>query len=429
MLWLYFALLVLEGVLRKWVLPGLSNPLLIVRDPLVIAIYGLALWRGVFPWRPATLVLLGLGLFSLIFGLTTETPTAVLLFGLRINYLHVPLIFVMALVLDRTDVRHFGRAMLWLTPVIAWMMLQQYQASRFSIWNVGAGGEIGAQLDGAMGKVRPSGPFTFVTGPVAWFSLVTAFLFYGWTHRGRFGRWALWLAAVATALAVAVSISRALLMSVGVVAAFGMVAVARDPSRAWRLFLPALALAVVVSLIEAEGLTDAMASRWESSTVRHGGMMESLVWRFLGDYQAAWDTVSHAPMLGAGVGLGSNAGARMATGSSVFLLAEAEWPKIVLELGPLLGLGFIAYRCWLAVHVMMSGWRSLRDEGDSLSWLLGCASFLALLSGQWGPPTILGFAVFGAGLALAAAKPAECEAIGEEAGEEAQADEMTGEDR
>jgi hypothetical protein len=119
----------------------------------------------------------------------------------------------------------------------------------------------------------------------------------------------------------------------------------------------------------------------------------------------------------------------MATGSSVFLLAEAEWPKIVLELGPLLGLGFIAYRCWLAAHVMMSGWRSLRDEGDSLSWLLGGASFLALLSGQWGPPTILGFAVFGAGLALAAAKPTESEGVGEEAGEEAQADEMTGEER
>src|SRR5690606_1076949 len=26
LIWLYFALLLLEGVLRKWVLPGLSNP-------------------------------------------------------------------------------------------------------------------------------------------------------------------------------------------------------------------------------------------------------------------------------------------------------------------------------------------------------------------------------------------------------------------
>src|SRR5690606_32437760 len=91
------------------------------------------------------------------------------------------------------------------------------------------------------------------------------------------------------------------------------------------------------------------------------------------------------------------------------LLAEAEWPKIVLELGPLLGLGFILYRCWLAAHVMMTGWRVMREEGNSLSWLLGGASFLAVLSGQWGPPTILGFAVFGAGLALAAANPDELE--------------------
>ena len=36
LLWTYFWLLIFEGALRKWVLPGLSNPLLIVRDPVAI---------------------------------------------------------------------------------------------------------------------------------------------------------------------------------------------------------------------------------------------------------------------------------------------------------------------------------------------------------------------------------------------------------
>src|SRR5688500_14652822 len=35
-IWLYFLLLIFEGALRKWVVPALSNPLLVVRDPLAL---------------------------------------------------------------------------------------------------------------------------------------------------------------------------------------------------------------------------------------------------------------------------------------------------------------------------------------------------------------------------------------------------------
>ena len=36
--WLYFLLLIFEGALRKWVVPGFSAPLLLVRDPVAILI-------------------------------------------------------------------------------------------------------------------------------------------------------------------------------------------------------------------------------------------------------------------------------------------------------------------------------------------------------------------------------------------------------
>src|SRR6476660_4046786 len=35
-IWLYFLLVIFEGALRKWILPGLATPLLLVRDPLAI---------------------------------------------------------------------------------------------------------------------------------------------------------------------------------------------------------------------------------------------------------------------------------------------------------------------------------------------------------------------------------------------------------
>ena len=42
LLWIYFLLLIFEGALRKWVVPGLSSPLLLVREPIAL----LALWLG-----------------------------------------------------------------------------------------------------------------------------------------------------------------------------------------------------------------------------------------------------------------------------------------------------------------------------------------------------------------------------------------------
>ncbi len=402
LIWLYFLLLVGEGVLRKWVLPGFAEPLLLVRDPVVIVIYLLALSRGVFPWRLAVLFLGIMAMVSVVFATIGEGHLLVTIFGLRINYLHPPLLFLMPMVLTRRDVIQFGKAVLWLSVPIAWLMLLQYNSPSLGQLNVGSGGSLGGQLDGALGKLRPSGPFSFITGPVSWFALATAFLFYGWTHRAGFSRWSLWLASAATALAIPISISRSLLMSVVVVVLFGVASLARDVSKAWRILLPMLFLAGFFSLIEEQGLTAAFESRWENSTVRHGGIQVSIVDRFFGDYTAAWHEISHAPLLGAGVGLGSNVGSRLATGEVRFVLAESEWPRIVLELGPILGACFIFFRCWMAGHVILVSLRKLFLEGDSLAWLLAGASFLSLLSGQWGQPTILGFAIFGGGLALAA---------------------------
>jgi hypothetical protein len=48
LIWAYFLLLLFEGALRKWFLPGLSQGLLIIRDPIVIWIYYLCYAQGRF---------------------------------------------------------------------------------------------------------------------------------------------------------------------------------------------------------------------------------------------------------------------------------------------------------------------------------------------------------------------------------------------
>src|SRR5438309_6196911 len=68
LIWTYLVLLIFEGSLRKWVVPEYSNPLLIIRDPVVILIYLLALRARVFPWNAYVISLTIIGILS--FGLS-----------------------------------------------------------------------------------------------------------------------------------------------------------------------------------------------------------------------------------------------------------------------------------------------------------------------------------------------------------------------
>jgi len=47
-IWLFFFLLIFEGGLRRWILPGLATPLLLVRDPIAIYLMYKAYRNSIF---------------------------------------------------------------------------------------------------------------------------------------------------------------------------------------------------------------------------------------------------------------------------------------------------------------------------------------------------------------------------------------------
>src|SRR5947209_14696675 len=136
LIWMYLALLLIEGALRKWALPGLSDPLLVIRDPVVLAIYFFALQAHVFP-RNAYVVLLGIvGGLSVIVSILLLYPYVpikavllVTLYGFRCDFLHLPLMFVMAAALDANDVKKIGYWTLLLMIPMAVLMIVQFRAS------------------------------------------------------------------------------------------------------------------------------------------------------------------------------------------------------------------------------------------------------------------------------------------------------------
>src|SRR6188508_3611873 len=95
LIWTYFILLMFEGTLRKWILPQYSDVLLIVRDPVVLAIYCLAIRARVFPRNFWMLSLGVIALLSWLVSLVVLQPYLSLKplilvtgFGFRSNYLH-----------------------------------------------------------------------------------------------------------------------------------------------------------------------------------------------------------------------------------------------------------------------------------------------------------------------------------------------------
>ena len=70
-IWAYLLLIIFEGALRKWFLPALSNPLLIVRDPLAIYVLLIARTRGFLTFNAYSF-------WSIVIGIA-GTVTAVLL--------------------------------------------------------------------------------------------------------------------------------------------------------------------------------------------------------------------------------------------------------------------------------------------------------------------------------------------------------------
>ena len=414
LIWLYFWLLLIEGALRKWVFPSLSNPLLVVRDPVVLAIYFLSLRARVFPkngWVIALMVMTILDTMATFFQLwdyfSPQSIAVVAGYGIHANFFHLPLIFVMAEVFTFEDVKRIGWWTLVLLVPMTILMVAQFRATPDAFVNRTAGGE-GEMLMSSMNKVRTAGPFSFVIGVVAYFSLATGYIVWGVLNRGVYKTWLLAVAGAALLIGISVSGSRSVVGACAVVvASLGLVIFLRPDvmNRFGQVLLAVVVLGFVVSRtpIFREGARVLSTRFAEVAEATEQSIPQDLMTRALSTFADGWHVISIAPGLGYGLGVGTNAGAKLLFGYSLFLLMEGEWPRVILENGPVLG---IAYLLWRFGFFLRVGWLCVKSVlmGNLLPLLLFASSFLPLISGQFGQPTILGFAVFVTGLAVAAMK-------------------------
>ncbi len=404
-IWLYFILLVFEGALRRWVLPGLSDPLLVVRDPVAIYLVYQA-WRyNLLNKNYFIIAMTGFTLLGMITALLVGHGNLwVALFGARIMLIHFPVIFVMGKVLNKNDIIKFGKFILWLSIPMVILIAAQFFSPQSAWVNLGIGGEESEGFQGALGFFRPPGTFSFQVGNTLFFSLVAIFVVYFWTSKINFNKMLLVLATVALFASIPLSISRTLFYSVGLTIVFYFCSLFLNPKQLFSFFLIILGIIFAfVILIQFEFFQVAIevfATRLTSASETEGGVTNSLYDRIFGYMFRAYANSNEIPFWGYGMGLGTNVGSKLISGERSFLLAEFEWNRIVAEMGVFLGTAVILVRVVLAGKLVMNSLAIIR-KGELLAWLLLSVGLINLIQSQWWQPTILGFGIFINGLAYA----------------------------
>jgi len=414
LLWIYFWLIILEGALRKWIFPGLSNPLLLIRDPIALLIIMLALpLLNRYPWKQWLEPLLWIGALSiplsLVFG---HGDFFVTLYGARVFLLHLPLIFVFPCVFGRTDVIRFAWVIAWIAVPMTLLITAQSSAPSTHILNIAPGGEGSSAFSGALDRLRPSGTFSFVSGVAAFYPLAaSAFFSLSYEPIANLKQ-KIFLIAVAIALVVAlpVSISRSLFAGYLQVFVATLVALLLSRTKPGVLFFGLIFLAVAVAIASSFPITQetfqAFSTRWqeaaavestgESSLQQGVGLLQG---RVLSSFTAPLSNLLNFSIFGLGTGIASNVGAQRLAGQLIFLVGENSWGAILGELGLILGILFIVWRVRLSLYTLRLALLQA-SHSNRIPLILCGASFMLLLNGQLTQPTNVGFIVLTSGLTL-----------------------------
>lgn len=408
-IWLYFWLLIFEGALRKWAFTSLSGPLILVRDPVALIIYIEAYrchklsMKTIRPIAFLTVVLVALAGAQILMGVATP---AIALFGLHSYVLHLPLIFIMAETLGEEDLRKFGRWLLLLSIPMMFLVLAQFRAQGNSWLNAGAG-EGSGQILSAGNHVRPAGTFSYGIGMQGFIMLVAAYLLDALSRKSTYPRWLIYSALFATVATIPLLSSRTVLFTMVILAAFTVFAGMSQASRTGGV-LKVVAVVLLAGLVAIQfpffnDAVDTFSTRWQQAEHAEGDVQGVLGVRMLGPIEAAFDSAASTPLLGSGMGNGSNYAAVSTGRTGTFLLGESEWERVMLEMGPICGLLFMGSRVAFVIYLVLQAKRALR-RNQALAWLLVPTAAPLLLMGIMEQTTYLGFMVFGSGLCLAAAR-------------------------
>lgn len=402
-IWLYFLLWIFEGALRKWVLPGLATPLLVVRDPIAIYIIIKAFSSNLKFMNAYIVISFIITMLAFIVTLTFGHGNIFVgLYGARIMLLHFPLIFIFGSVFEKEDILNLGRAMLAINILVTIIVYLQFISPQTAFINIGIGGEGSAGFNGYRGYFRPSGTFSFTTGLSSYYILVSVFVFYFWLSKEKISKILLISSSLALLIALPITVSRTAVGGVFLVALFAFVGSTTSFKSIFKILSVVLVVVILFFVLQKTTSifnlgTEVFMSRVDEADQFEKGQNSSFVGRALEGFTQPIINLFQSPLFVGNLGMGTNAGAQMLTGKVDFLISEGELGRVAGEQGLLLGGGLIALRLLLALSFF---YKSITLSSTyKLLPLACCGSALFLITqGQWAQPSMLGCSIVAAGL-------------------------------
>lgn len=404
-IWLYFLLWIFEGALRKWILPGLATPLLIVRDPVAIYIIYQAINSKLKFMNGYIVVSFIITVLSFVITLTFGHGNMFVgIYGARIMLLHFPLIFIIGSVFNKEDILKMGHAFLWINILMSGIVYLQFTSPQSAFINVGLGGEGSAGFAGALGYSRPSGTFSFITGLTFFYVAVSVFVFYFWLSKEKCSKILLIASTVALIFAMPLTISRGTVMGVLVVALFAIIGASTGIKKILQIMFIVLVFVGVIFILNSTTSifsvgTEVFMTRIEDAN-EGGSIKDSIFMRMYDNFKDPIVDLLNKPLFLGNLGMGTNAGAQMLAGNRNFLISEGELGRLAGEQGLLLGGLMIVLRLSLAFKLLFTSLKLPKE--DKLLPVIFCGTaVLAIAQGQWAQPSVLGSAVMVSGLLVA----------------------------
>lgn len=404
--WLFIFLLIFEGALRKWFLPSLATPLLVVRDPIAILLIILAWKKGIYKVNTYIGLVSFVGILSFFMTIFLGHGNILIsVYGLRILLVYFPLIFVIGSIFNKDDVIQVGRVIMFISILMLVVNMFQYFSPQSAWINRAVGGEMsGSGFGGAMGFYRSSGTFSFANGNALFWGITGAFLFYFWLVPTKISQWLLIISSIVFFIAIPFSISRTVFFQALLSFVFVCIVLLKKPKYLWRLLISIFVILIIIAVFAQTSLfkfgIEVFLTRFNSANQTEGGVDGVLIDRFLGGMYRALTESENLPFWGYGLGIGTNMASVFLSGERTFFLGEAEWGRLIGEMGFLLGFIVILVRGVLTIKM---GYYSLKvlSVGNPLPWMLLSFGGLIVFQGQWAQPTALGFSSLVGGLILA----------------------------
>lgn len=378
-------IVVFEGAFRKWVSSELTNPLVLLRD--VMALYGIywaiksgrlkfTHWSAQILWL-WTVTFMAWGLTQLI---VNQTSPFFFVIGARFWLLYLWFAYAAAVSLTLHDFNFIGKTTVLILLAMTPLAIMQHLLPPGAFLNQQIDGDESTVFRVSADIVRTTGTFSFTTGYTTLLAFGSPFVLALLSPGTKLWKlkWMPKICALALGIATIVSGSRGAIIFFGLISS-AYVITALLYSKGGKKG------AIVTMLVSISGLfifipyffsrsIDANLERFESAS-----QSENIVDRLISMFFGESGVYERLPLIGNGVGIGTNFTSVVAIGRRTFLLAETEAARTILE-GGLLGFAFIGLKLLVIVVGLLKSWSIMRSSSNNLPLLLWITTSLALLS-------------------------------------------------